>query len=392
VSKGNLVWGIDIGTGKVAVSLIEHDSKGAFFVRSVGVAGSQGVKRGTIHGYELLNTSLGRALKQASEGQKIHGAIPAFINLSGENIIVRRPTFKVAIKGKVPKVKKNEIETLAKQVSKDAVRAGEHLLHTQALSYVLDGGKAVEEPLGLPARNVERQVFQVSTLKEEVKDLIKFGQAFKLDVQALVFNPYASAEIMLSDEEKKSGVVQIEMGAGVCNVSLWRGGRLEMSENFFVAGGHVESDIAHVLKISQNEARRLLFEQAQVMPTEISNRKIEVRASEGHEKYQVGHDFLCKVVQSRMHEILSLAWHRMQRWKKFTQVPARVVLSGGLAQINKIDEFCARIFEMPVRRGIPEEKWDLIDDPMYTQSIGICLYAKSLGLLQPKSFFKKLLG
>ena len=47
MSKGNLVWGIDIGTGKVAVSLIEHDTKGAFFVRNVGVAGSQGVKRGT---------------------------------------------------------------------------------------------------------------------------------------------------------------------------------------------------------------------------------------------------------------------------------------------------------------------------------------------------------
>jgi cell division protein FtsA len=176
------------------------------------------------------------------------------------------------------------------------------------------------------------------------------------------------------------------MGAGVCNVSLWQKNRLEMSENFFVAGGHVENDIAHVLKISQNEARRLLFEQAQVMPTEISNRKIEIRASADHENYQVGHDFLCKVVQSRMHEILSLAWHRMQRWKKFTNLPARVVLSGGLSQINKIDEFCARIFEMPVRRGIPEEKWDLIDDPLYTQAIGIVLHAKKSGLLTPRSW------
>jgi cell division ATPase FtsA len=120
VSKGNLVWGIDIGTGKVAVSLIEHDTKGAFFVRNVGVAGSQGVKRGTIHGYELLNTSLARALKQASEGQKIRGVIPAFINLSGENIIVRRPTFKVAVSGKVPKVKKDEIDKLEKQMKKAA--------------------------------------------------------------------------------------------------------------------------------------------------------------------------------------------------------------------------------------------------------------------------------
>ncbi len=120
MAKGKLVWGIDIGTGKVAVSLIEYDDKGAFFVRGVGVAGSQGVKRGTIHGYELLNTSLGRALKQASEGQKIRGGIPAFINLSGENIFVRRPTFKTGSSGRDPKVKKNDIENLQKQNRKDA--------------------------------------------------------------------------------------------------------------------------------------------------------------------------------------------------------------------------------------------------------------------------------
>ncbi len=261
------------------------------------------------------------------------------------------------------------------------------MLHEQPLGYTLDGNKAVEQPLGLPARNLEQQVLKVSILKEEVKDLLNFASAFKLGTQQLVFNPYASAEIMLSDEEKKTGVIQIEMGAGVCNVSLWKNNRLEMTENFFVAGGHVENDIAHVLKIPQNEARRLLFEHGQVMPSEVSNRKIEVHAVEGHEKYQVGHDFLCKVIQSRMHEILSLAWHRIQRWKKYSTIPSRVVLSGGLAQINKIDEFCSRIFEMPVRRGIPEEKWDLIDDPLYTQAIGIVLYAKKIGLLNPRRGF-----
>ena len=129
------------------------------------------------------------------------------------------------------------------------------------------------------------------------------------------------------------------------------------------------------------------------MPSEIVNKQVSIQGEDGAENYTVGHEYLCKIIQARIHEILSLGWHRLQRWKKFTPLPRQIVLSGGLSQITKIEEFCARMFEMPVRRGIPEEKWQLIDDPMYATAIGLVLHGVRQGyFFQKKNFFQKLWG
>ncbi len=80
-----------------------------------------------------------------------------------------------------------------------------------------------------------------------------------------------------------------------------------------------------------------------------------------------------------MEEIFTMVYREAKK-SIFTDLLAGgVVLTGGGASMDGVEELAERIFEMPVRRGVPRGvagSREAVEDPRYATAVGLLLYAR----------------
>jgi cell division protein FtsA len=372
--KHQQVLGLDIGSGKIAAVLCEVNAKGSFYIKNIGM----------VLVVDLL-PSIQEAVFQAVGKSKKR--IPALVIQSGKLLTLRRPAFQIKIKNKNPIVEKKHLHFLNKMMTQTNPLAGEQILHRLPGFFEDQQNELMLDPVGVRTGLLSQHCLLVGFPRSRYLFLEKALKAFSLEMRAMVYAPLATAEVMLTQAEKNSGVLLVEIGSEVTSVNLFQEGRLILSDQIFVAGRHIEADIAYALKTTLSTARELLFKYAQIMPDKLTNQKIEVTAMQTAEKYFITHHYLGRIVQARVHEIFSLVWKKLENFKTEMPLPRRLVVAGGVSLLEDIDVFASKLLNIPARRGIPEDKWDLIDDPLYASALGGVLYGLDHDLFRKKSWF-----
>jgi len=385
--KHQQVLGLDIGSGKIAAVLCEVDPRGSFYIKNIGTAPSAMIKKGVIDPHFTSESleSIREAVYQAIGKSK--KKIPALVVQSGQAVSIRRPAFQIKIKSKNPIVEKKHIYSLQKMILQTKAPVGEQALHHVAGFFEDQQNELMSDPLGARTALLSQNCLVISMQRSRYLFLEKMLKSFSLEMRGILYAPVATAQVMLTSEEIKGGVLLVEMGSEVTTINLFQGGRLILSDQIYVAGRHIEADIAYALKITTSTARELLFKYAQIMPDKLTTQKIEVASMQTAEKYFITHSYLGRIVQARVHEIFSLVWKKLEGFKTEMPLPRRLVVAGGVSLLEDIDVFASKLLNIPARRGIPEDKWDLIDDPLYATALGSVLYGLQEGLFKKKSWF-----
>lgn len=385
--KYQQVMGLDIGSGKIAAVLCDVDSKGSFYIKNIGTAPSAMIKKGAI-------TLEARSESLESIREAVHGAlgshkkrVPTLVTQSGSSLTIRRPAFQIKIKSKNLVVEKKHIQMLQKIISQTKAPAGEQILHHIPGYYENHEHELFSNPLGAQATALSQNCLLVGTSRQRYAFLEKALHAFGLEMRGILYAPIATAQVMLTKEELNEGVLLVEIGSEVTTINLFQEGRLILSDQIFVAGRHIEADIAYALKITTATARELLFKYAQIMPDKMTTQKIEIPSMQTAEKYFITQQYLGRIVQARVHEIFSLVWKKLESFKTEMALPRRLVVAGGVSLLEDIDVFAGKLLKIPARRGIPEDRWDLIDDPLYATALGSVLYGLDHGQFRKKSWF-----
>lgn len=371
--RNQQVLGLDIGSGKIAAVLCEVNAKGSFYIKNIGTAPAA----------EPL-PSIREAIYQAVGKSKKR--IPTLVVQSGKSMTLRRPSFQIKIKSKNPVVEKKHIHFLQKMMTQTNALAGEQILHRVPGFFEDQQNELMLDPVGARTAVLSQSCLLVGVQRSRYLFLEKALKSFSLEMRGMIYAPLATAQIILTQAEKNAGVLLVEIGSEVTSVSLFQEDRLILSDQIYVAGRHIEADIAYALKTTVSTARELLFKYAQIMPDKLTSQKIEVTAMQTAEKYFITHSYLGRIVQARVHEIFSLVWKKLESFKNEMPLPRRLVVAGGVSLLEDIDLFAGKLLNIPARRGIPEDKWDLIDDPLYASALGGVLYGLDHQLFRKKSW------
>jgi len=237
-----------------------------------------------------------------------------------------------------------------------ATGEGRTVLHTLPVGYALDGVKGIRDPRGMVARKFGVDMNVVTLDATVARNLMLVVERCHLNVEAMAASPYVAGLAVLTDDEADLGAAVVEMGAGTTTIATFLAGRFVHASGFAVGGQHVTMDLARGLSACIADAERIKTLYGTVLTGGSDARDLMSVPAAGDERdgpQIVSRATIANIVRHRVEEIFEMIRDRLADSPFAAEPKARVVLSGGAAQLTGIPELATQILGRPVRIGRP---------------------------------------
>jgi cell division protein FtsA len=374
---GDFAVGLDVGTTKICAMC--GDRQGEMMrIISVATAPSHGLRKGIVVEMERTADSVKRAVNgvEDSIGVKVRSVI---VGIAGGHIKGFDGHGAIAIKGVV---REDDVDRLLDSASAVCVPVDREVLHVIPGGFRIDGDNGIRDPLGMSGERLEGRVHIVTGALTSVQSLMKCCEMAGLEVSDIVLEPLASADAVVSKEEKERGVVLVDIGGGTTDIAIYREGILRHTAVLALGGNHLTNDLSVGLGIPVEEAERIKKAFGYTM-TGMTDEREEVEVSDGKgATRRVAMRFITRIIEPRCEELMTLVKKEMDsvaggvRGTPGTPPFGGVVLTGGTSLLKGIDLMGKFIFRLPVRIGIPEgvENGGLVNSPEYATGVGLLSY------------------
>ena len=369
----DIVVGLDIGTAKIMVVVAEVQQGGLLKLAGLGIAPSNGLKRGAVVNIDATVQSIQQALKEAELMADCRIA-RVYTGITGSHIRGMNSSGMVAIKDKevLPTDVARVIET-AKAIN---ISTDQRLLLVEPQEFVIDG-QEVKEPIGMSGIRLEAKVHIVTGAQSAAENIIKCVRRCGLEVDHLMLNPIASSHAVLTDDEKELGVALVDIGAGTTDVAIYAGGAIRHTAVIPIAGDLITNDIAMALRTPTKDAEDIKVESGCAKQLFADpEQQVEVPGLGDRGPRMLSRQALAGVIEPRVEEIFALVQQSIRESGHEEMLSSGIVITGGSAVMPGMPELGEDIFLKPVRRGIPKYNGALSDMVAHPRA------ATVLGLLE----------
>jgi cell division protein FtsA len=354
----DLVVGLDIGTAKVMVVVAEVLAGGELKLAGLGVAASNGLKRGVVVNIDATVQSIQQALKEA-ELMADCKITRVYTGITGSHIRGINSSGMVAVKDK--EVTAADVARVIETARAINISTDQRLLLVEPQEFVIDG-QDVKEPIGMSGIRLEAKVHIVTGAQSAAENIVKCVRRCGLEVEQLMLNALASSLAVLTDDEKELGVAMVDIGAGTTDVAIFTNGAIRHTAVIPIAGDLITSDIAMALRTPTKDAEDIKVESGfakQLLAD--PEQQVEVPGLGDRGPRMLSRQALAGVIEPRIEEIFSLVQQVVRESGYEEVLSSGIVITGGSAVMPGMVELGEDIFLKPVRRGVPKYTGALSD-------------------------------
>ena len=354
----DLVVGLDIGTAKVMVVVAEVLPGGMLKLAGLGVAPSNGLKRGVVVNIDATVQSIQQALKEA-ELMADCKITRVYTGITGSHIRGINSHGMVAIKDR--EVSAADVARVVETAKAINISTDQRLLLVEPQEFIIDG-QDVKEPIGMSGIRLEAKVHIVTGAQSAAENIIKCVRRCGLEVEQLMLNPLASSLSVLTEDERELGVALVDIGAGTTDIAIFTNGAIRHTAVIPIAGDLITSDIAMALRTPTKDAEEIKVERGYAKQLLADpDAQVEVPGLGDRGPRMLSRQALAGVIEPRVEEIFTLV-HQVMRESGFEEMlSSGIVLTGGSCVMPGMVELGEDIFLKPVRRGIPKYSSALAD-------------------------------
>jgi len=363
---------IDVGTTKVCTIMGTLDSSSGLRVLGVGIAPSHGIEKALVANVTQAKESIRQSIKKAEmmAGYRLDSA---YVGVTGKHISSMNNKGTIAITKNDQLVRGDDLRRVLDVALNIKAPVDRKMLHVIPRSYTLDGHE-VKNPVGMHGYELNVEAHVITAAVASVQNLTKCISGIGVEIDDLVLEPLASAEAVLSEEEKQAGVLIADIGGGTTDIAVMREGSIYHTSVLPVAGHQVTRDIAAGLGLSFELAEEMKKKYGSLVPSsEEEGDKIV-----GENGHSVSYRDLCDIMRARIEELMRLVVLELPRTDYARLIPSGIVITGGGANVPGIVEMTQSITRLPVRIGIPPVlngvSNALLNDPAYSTSVGLVLW------------------
>ncbi|MEN8137505.1 MAG: cell division protein FtsA [Bacteroidota bacterium] len=381
MENSDIAVGLDIGTTKIVSIIGRRNEHGKVEVLGVGKAKSLGVHRGVVSNIMKTIESIQMAIEEAeaSSGQQITKVV---VGIAGQHIRSLQHTDYIDRDDHEEVITEFDIDNLINQVYKLVMLPGEEIIHVLPQEFKIDGQNEIREPIGMSGRRIESNfhvvVGNVSSIRNIGRCVINSG----LEIDDITLEPIASADSVLSDEEKEAGVALIDIGGGTTDLAIFKDGIIRHSAVIPFGGNVITDDIKEGCSIIEKQAELLKVKFGSAWPGENSeNEIVSIPGLRGREPKEVTMKNLSKIIHARVVEIVDQVYLEIKNYghdEPKKKLIAGIVLTGGGAELKHIRQMVEYITGMDARIGYPNEHLasgsdSRLTSPMFATSVGLLI-------------------
>jgi cell division protein FtsA len=375
--QDNVYVGLDIGTTKIACIIAEVDSKDELKIIGVGVSPSDGLRKGVVVNIDKTVRSIQKAVEEAElmAGLDVD---EVWVGIAGDHIRAINSKGVVATSGE-----NNEITELDVVRAIDAAKAvsipmDREILHVIPQEYIVDDQKGIKDPIGMCGVRLETQVHIITGAVTSAQNIYKSVDKAGLKIVDLVLQPLASSYAVLEKDEKELGVALIDMGGGTTDIAIYSEDSIRHTAVVGLGGQYVTKDIAIGIRTPLEKAEEIKRDYGCAFSPLIKGESyVSVPGVGGREQREVSKAVLASIIEPRVEEILSLALREIKRTEYSDMLGAGIVLTGGGSLMEGIQDLSERVFEMPIKLGVPTGIGGLTEaarSPVHATGVGLCMY------------------
>lgn len=372
-----MIVALDVGTTKVCTLVGRVAEDNVLRVVGVGVVPSEGLRKGVITDVALATKAIGESLRKA---QRVSGyaITEAYVGVGGSHISSQNSRGVVAIgRGDRP-IDRDDIDRAMEAAQAVAIPHNRRVIHAVPREFTIDGQGGIKNPLGLMGFRLEVDAHIVTGAMAAIQNLIRCVETNNIAISDLVLQPLASAEAVLTQDERRMGVALVDMGGGTTDVAIYVEGSIWETLVRAVGGNQITQDIAVVLHAPFSVAEEAKIRYAHAVPEMVGEQEMIELAAFGDESLvTVPRRYLCEIVASRTDEMFEMIAREVKRTGFDGLLPAGVVVTGGTAGLTGLREVAARTLQFPVRIGMPRGLHGLVEaisSPAYATSVGLLLW------------------
>ncbi|HWS60527.1 MAG TPA: cell division protein FtsA [Flavobacterium sp.] len=381
MEKENIAVGLDIGTTKIVAMIGKKNEYGKLEILGVGKSKSLGVARGVVNNITQTIQSIQQAVLEAENksGYKINDVV---VGIAGQHIRSIQHSDYIIRKNAEEVISGYDIQLLIDQVNKLAMLPGEEIIHVLPQEYKIDGQSDIKEPIGMYGGRLESSFHVVVGQASSIRNVARCIQSSDIELSGLTLEPLASANAVLSQEEKEAGVALIDIGGGTTDLAIFKDGIIRHTAVIPFGGNVITDDIKEGCSIIEKQAELLKVKFGSAWPGENKDNEIvSIPGLRGREPKEISLKNLSKIIHARVVEIIEQVYTEIKDYghdDPRKKLIAGIVLTGGGAQLKHIKQLVEYITGMDTRIGYPNEHLagnsdEEISCPLYATVVGLVM-------------------
>jgi cell division protein FtsA len=399
--KEQYVAAIDIGTTKIVSIVGTKKENGKIEILGLSKTPSKGVKRGVVLNIEETVNAIQTTVDDVQKRSGIMFS-EVFVGIAGQHVKSLKTRGYIMRDQFEDEIKKEEVFKLIEDMYKIHVDIGEEIIHVIPQIFIVDNETGIKSPIGICGRRLEANFHIVIGQVAAAKNIEKCIKKANMTVKDLILEPLASADAVLTDDEKEAGVVLVDIGGGTTDVAIYFDNIIRHTAVIPFGGNVVTSDIKEGCAILQRHAEQLKIQYGSALGDIAPEDKVvSIPGISGREPKEISFKSLAYIIQSRMEEIIDIVNFEIQNSGYADKLAAGIVLTGGGAMLKHLPQLMKFKTAMDVRIGLPNEHLtgtahNEINQPMYATSVGLIMrgfehletYKKSFNAGRSEDFVK----
>jgi cell division protein FtsA len=381
MEQDSIAVGLDIGTTKIVAMIGRRNEYGKMEILGIGKSKSLGVHRGVVNNITQTIQSIQQAVQDAesSSGMKITEVV---VGIAGQHIRSLQHSDYITRSNSELVIDENDIDTLCNQVHKLVMLPGEEIIHVLPQDFKVDGQPEIKEPIGMYGGRLEANFHVVVGQVSSIRNIGRCVKSAGLQLSGITLEPLASANAVLSNEEKEAGVALIDIGGGTTDLAIFKDGIIRHTAVIPFGGNVITEDIKEGCSIIEKQAELLKIKFGSAWPGENKDNEIvSIPGLRGREPKEITLKNLSKIIHARVVEIVEQVYLEIKNYghdEQKKKLIAGIVLTGGGSQLKHLKQLVEYITGMDTRIGYPNEHLAGDSDsettsPMFATAVGLVL-------------------
>jgi len=274
------VAALDLGSTKLTC-IIARAQGDQLKIVSLATEPSRGIERGELTDMEEAGRAVAAVIGKAQAAASVEH-YSYFVGVGSKRAQGRNSRGSVSVTRENHEITPKNVQQALRAARTISLPPDRQILDGVPQAFAVDDITGVKNPAGMTGSRLEAEVYLATESINCIRNISACLRSINCKTEGVLFEPFATAEAVLTGDERKLGSVQIDIGGGTTDVVVYYANAPRFVRVLPVGGEHIIRDVAVGLSTTIEGARKLVHERGTACDVLVDAREeIEMQTAGG---------------------------------------------------------------------------------------------------------------